>query len=151
MALYIAQAYCCLNTQTDSAGNTKLVWEVRNTACSGNYDIWTGFQKEIDSSMSENGAQYITVGGSNINIYQLGVQTVPGVKMQLNNNITGTTGVGSMGGTVIVGQTGIFELNLAERTPVNQIAFTNLLSVFQSRGDNVNYLIVDLIYEEIEG
>lgn len=91
------------------------------------------------------------------NIYQLGVQTLPGVTIILNDNNS----------NVKVGQTGIFEINLSDLTPLKaQITFTNLLSILSEYTANAadlsitlpdvisstnvtnNYCIIDVIYSK---
>lgn len=91
------------------------------------------------------------------NIYQLGVQTLPGVTIILNDNNS----------NVKVGQTGIFEINLSDLTPLRaEITFTNLTSILSEYTANVtdlriaqpdtlstanvtnNYCIIDVIYSK---
>lgn len=77
------------------------------------------------------------------NIYQLGVQTMPGVRFSFNSNDTAITSSDYKG--VMVGQTGIFELDLREVTPVNQITFENLSGQLAPFGD-MAYLYLDVVY-----
>lgn len=70
------------------------------------------------------------------NIIQLGVQTLPGTKFYLNDGIN----------PIIVGSTGIYELNLEGISPITKLAFDQKsLSTIENAVDA--YLIVDMIYE----
>lgn len=70
-------------------------------------------------------------------IYQIGIQSLPGVAFQINDNMTDANS------TIRIGQTGIFELNLADATPITKLTFTNL-GVLQN--SDTNYLIIDVIF-----
>ena len=70
-------------------------------------------------------------------ITQLGIQTIPGVRLYLNNSLT----------PIIIGATGIYELDLEGLTTINNLHFdktsVNLID------SNANaYLIIDLIYDD---
>lgn len=81
---------------------------------------------------------------SHYGIYQLGIQTLPGIKIKLGSNSSNS---------VRVGQTGIFELNLNERLPLDTpIIFENLDILTRNSGDNNNYCLIDVIYyKRVEG
>lgn len=70
-------------------------------------------------------------------IIQLGIQSLPGTKFYLNESAE----------PVIVGQTGIYELDLGLNTKITNIKFdTNSM---KSIKDNSNaFLIVDFIYDD---
>ncbi len=68
-------------------------------------------------------------------IKQLGIQTLPGTKFYVNNAPD----------PVIVGKTGIFELDIDEETSITKLTFNQ--SSIQTINDNPSaYLIVDLIW-----
>ena len=68
---------------------------------------------------------------------------MPGVRFSFNSNDTAITSSDYKG--VMVGQTGIFELDLREVTPVNQITFENLSGQLAPFGD-MAYLYLDVVY-----
>lgn len=71
-------------------------------------------------------------------IIQLGIQGLPGTKFYLNgaNN------------PVIIGSTGIYELNLQGLSEINSLQFdANSISLINQSNSNA-YLIVDMIYED---
>lgn len=81
------------------------------------------------------------VSGSAFNDFmptiQLGIQTVPGTKFYLNGSTN----------PVIIGNTGIYELDLQGMTEINALAFD--ASSIQAILSNPNaYLIVDLLYDK---
>ena len=70
-------------------------------------------------------------------ITQLGIQTLPGTRFYLNKNIEGP---------IIIGSTGIYELDLEGISKINSLYFdpTSLKLI----ADNPNaFLIIDVIYE----
>lgn len=69
-------------------------------------------------------------------ITQLGIQALPGTKFYLNNSIT----------PVIIGYTGIYELDLRSEAEITALAFENA-SLEAINSINNAYLIVDAIYE----
>lgn len=70
-------------------------------------------------------------------IVQLGVQTLPGMKIYINNHDK----------SIVVGQTGIYELNVDGMSNIMELRFDNAtLSLIDSSSSNA-YLIVDYIYE----
>ena len=71
-------------------------------------------------------------------IIQLGIQTFPGVKFYLNNNLMQP---------IMVGSTGIYELNVEGYTTINALSFSgqSLEKVFTNNPHA--YLIIDIISE----
>lgn len=123
----------------------------------------TGTTLEIDIGGSDNSIfegrdvkdGTFTFGGTGYNIYQLGVQTLPGVKIQLgeSSGSSSTSGTSGSSGAVVVGQTGIFELNLNGMVPITtEVTLTNLGDILTTNsGDNVGYCIIDVIYQKTDG
>ena len=70
-------------------------------------------------------------------IYKIGIQALPGTKFYLN----GTTN------PIIIGHTGIFEMELNERTEIISLTF-DTKSIVAIQNNPSAYLIVDIIYEE---
>ena len=72
-------------------------------------------------------------------ILQLGIQSLPGTKFYLNGS----------NNPIIIGSTGIYELNLEGLTEINSLQFdASSLALIQN---NVNaHLIIDIIYEDGE-
>ena len=71
-------------------------------------------------------------------ILQLGIQTIPGAKFRLNT-----------GDPIIIGSTGIYELDLNNKTEITSLTFDadTMLAI-----QNLNaYLIIDVVYESLEG
>lgn len=69
-------------------------------------------------------------------ISKLGIQSIPGTKFYLNNSSS----------PIIVGNTGIFELDLNKQTEIIALRFD--AKSIQFINDNLNaYLIIDMIYE----
>ena len=88
--------------------------------------------------------------GENYNIYQLGIQSAPGLQVNLGQN----------GGTIRIGQTGIFELNLSNLSPLKgAVTLPNLENVLANTYDkdsetfsgNCNYCLIDVIYVKNDG
>lgn len=70
-------------------------------------------------------------------VVQLGIQALPGTKFYLNNSDN----------PIIIGYTGIYELNLEGLTEITSLAFD--AKSIQAINDAVNScLIVDMIYEK---
>ena len=70
---------------------------------------------------------------------QLGIQSLPGTKFYLNGSHN----------PVIIGNTGIYELNIEGLTEINSLQFdANSLTTISN--NNNAYLIVDIIYEDGE-
>lgn len=71
-------------------------------------------------------------------IVQLGIQTLPGMKVYINNHTN----------PVIVGQTGIYELNVDGISYITDLRFDgSTLSVINKNQNNA-YLIIDYLYEK---
>lgn len=73
-------------------------------------------------------------------ITQLGIQTQPGTKFYLNN---GTS-------PIIIGSTGIYELNLEGISSITQLSFDLTSLNLINRNPN-GYLIIDVLGESVEG
>lgn len=78
--------------------------------------------------------------GNYVPIVQLGIQTIPGTKFFLNSGQT----------PIIVGNTGIYELDLNGLTEINSLRFENRSIQNINKLEN-GYLIVDIMYEDGEG
>lgn len=94
----------------------------------------------VTSNYPSNINKYGLVSGSNFATYmpisKLGIQSVPGTKFYLNNSTN----------PIIIGNTGIFELDLNEQTEIIALQFDN--KSIDYINSNINaYLIVDIIYE----
>lgn len=72
-------------------------------------------------------------------IYHLGIQTLPGAQFYLNH---GTD-------PIMIGSTGIYELNLEGLSEITSLKFTKA-SVDMIETTPGAYLIVDLVYEDLE-
>lgn len=68
---------------------------------------------------------------------QLGIQTLPGTRFYLNDN---------MEGPVIVGSTGIYELELEGISKITNLSFDSK-SLELIKNNNSAHLIIDVIYE----
>lgn len=90
------------------------------------------YPSNINSLRLRTGTAFTTV----YPVVQLGVQTLPGTKIYLNNHTT----------PIIIGATGIYELSVEGLTNITDIAFDeNSLKTIR---DNANaYIIIDYIYE----
>lgn len=73
----------------------------------------------------------------NTPIMQLGIQTMPGVKFYVNNSTD----------PIIVGPTGIYELDLDNNAQITSLAFNNE-SLAMIENNETGYLIIDTIYED---
>jgi hypothetical protein len=71
---------------------------------------------------------------------QLGIQTLPGTRFYLNNNEIGP---------VIIGSTGIYELDLNGLSKITALSFDQK-SVQAVSSNNNAFLIIDIIYEDGE-
>ncbi len=72
-------------------------------------------------------------------IVQLGIQSLPGTKFYLNNSKE----------PVIIGNTGIYELDLQGKTEITSLSFDGK-SISAINTNNNSYLIIDIIYEKPE-
>lgn len=70
-------------------------------------------------------------------ILQLGIQTIPGTRFYLNDSTE----------AIIVGSTGIYELDLGLNTKITKISFDSA-SMYKIRDNNNAYLIVDFMYDD---
>ena len=76
--------------------------------------------------------------GTSMPIVQLGIQSMPGTKFYLNGAVN----------PIILGSTGIYELDLQGMTQINALSFdANSINFIKS--NNNAYLIVDIVYEEV--
>ena len=74
-----------------------------------------------------------------IPIIQSGIQTLPGTKLYLNDS----------NNPIIIGNTGIYELDLQGLTEINSLQFDATSLRLISENNNA-YLIIDMIYEDGE-
>jgi hypothetical protein len=75
-------------------------------------------------------------------IIQLGIQTIPGAKFYLNGATT----------PIIVGPSGFYELKLQNKIEINELRFDPFVfDVIDKSNSKDVYLIVDIVYEEMEG
>ena len=72
-------------------------------------------------------------------ILQLGIQTLPGARFYLNKGID----------PVYIGPTGIYELDLENKTEIVSLRFDNKTMDLINKNNNA-YLIVDILYESEE-
>lgn len=70
-------------------------------------------------------------------IKQLGIQTMPGVKFYLNNSID----------PIIVGSTGIYELNVDNLTEITALNFDLTAINMINNNPSLSYIIVDILYD----
>jgi hypothetical protein len=78
-------------------------------------------------------------------ILQLGIQTLPGTKFYLNGSLD----------PIIIGSTGIYELDLQNKTEITGFRFDPRIFYIINGKDNIKstsgtYLIVDIVYDEME-
>lgn len=98
--------------------------------------------QNTQNSPAVNYQQYVSgsVFAKTLPITQLGIQSLPGTKFYLNNSVD----------PIIIGSTGIYELDLTGETEISALSF-NTLSM-QAIEENPNaYLIVDIIYDDGRG
>lgn len=72
-------------------------------------------------------------------IIQLGIQTLPGTKFYINGS----------NNPIIIGNTGIYELDLQGLSEINSLQFDASSLVLIKENSNA-YLIIDMIYEDGE-
>lgn len=77
------------------------------------------------------------VFGNNFPVLQLGIQALPGTKFKLNNAVD----------PIIIGLTGIYELDLIGQTEITAIQF-DADSMVNINNNHNAYLIVDIIYDD---
>ena len=68
---------------------------------------------------------------------QIGIQTMPGVKFYLNNSTE----------PIIVGSTGIYELNVENLTEITALSFDTASLNMINQTPSMSYIIVDILYE----
>ena len=73
-------------------------------------------------------------------IYQLGIQALPGTKFYLNESLD----------PVIIGATGIYELDLHEKSTISVLKFApdSIERTIEAMSIGTGYIIVDIVYEE---
>ena len=92
------------------------------------------------NNVSLNTLQSGSVFHNTLPIVQLGIQTLPGMKVYINNHTN----------PIIVGQTGIYELNVDGISYITDLRFDGAtLNVINKNQQNA-YLIVDYFYEKEE-
>lgn len=77
-----------------------------------------------------------TIFENNFPILQLGIQAPPGTRFKINE-----------GDDIIIGTTGIFELDLEGKTEITSLMFNEVSMAFINANDNLS-LIVDTIYDD---
>lgn len=118
-------------------------WKMDNKADTGETEGLFISPTGKDQTLHVGNAAGATEATKAITIYQFGVQTLPGVKMVINDNATEF-------GHVIVGQTGIFELNLSDATPILSVQFPRLNTYLTQASPDMNYILIDLVYAKEE-
>lgn len=75
-------------------------------------------------------------------IIQLGIQSLPGLRFTINSNFD----------PIIIGATGIYELDLHEKSVISALHFDpeSIKTIKQSLTTGNGFLIVDIVYEEGE-
>lgn len=96
----------------------------------------TGQKVNYPEDLARNSLRYGNVFNTIYPIVQLGVQTMPGVKFYVNNHTT----------PIIVGATGIYELDVDGLSNITDIQFDNTSLDMIDNNPNA-YLIIDYIYE----
>lgn len=96
-----------------------------------------GSAENFPSSVNKNALQNGTAFRPYYPITQLGVQAIPGTKFYINGNKY----------PIIIGYTGIFELNSSLNYLVNSLTFSEESLNLINDNDNA-YLLVDFVYEE---
>ncbi len=73
-------------------------------------------------------------------IYQIGIQSLPGTKFYLNESQD----------PVMIGSTGIYELDLHEKSTISGLRFDpeSVKTIEKALNTGTGYLIVDIVYEE---
>ena len=91
--------------------------------------------------MAENTSKFLIGGENQAPIKQLGIQSLPGTKFYINESVN----------PVILGKTGIFELNCMDTTQsVTQLTF-DMESLRRIDENDNDFLIIDIIEENNEG
>lgn len=86
-----------------------------------------------------------SVFANTLPILQLGIQTLPGTRFFLNGSSD----------PIIIGSTGIYELDLQNKTEITGLTFEPKLFNLIDGANGIDpvsgaYLIVDIVYEEME-
>lgn len=96
--------------------------------------ISSNYTEAINKSVLADGSIFVSYAP----IIQLGVQTLPGTKFYLNANTD----------PIIVGASGIYELDLSNTSTVITSLMFDLASLELISNNPDGYLIIDIIYEE---
>lgn len=97
-----------------------------------------GNSKNYPTGLTLSNLQSGSVFHNTLPIVQLGIQTLPGMKIFINNHTN----------PVVIGQTGIYELNVDGISYITDLRFDSAtLRVINSNQRNA-YLIVDYLYEK---
>lgn len=97
--------------------------------------------KNQPQSISGNKLKSGSVFSNYLPMTQLGIQTMPGVKFYVNNSPS----------PVIVGATGIYELDVDGLTEITNLTFDTTAINLIKANPSTAYLIVDIIYDDGEG
>ena len=92
-----------------------------------------GDQEDINGAKLRSGSIFKNY----LPIKQLGIQTMPGVKFYLNNSID----------PIIVGSTGIYELNVDNLTEITALNFDLTAINMINNNPSLSYIIVDILYD----
>ena len=96
--------------------------------------------KNYPSGMKYQSSVSGSVFSETLPVFQLGIQALPGTQFYLNDSVH----------PVIIGSTGIYELDLEGKGTISAISFDNKSIDMISENDNA-YLIVDVIYDDGQG
>lgn len=96
--------------------------------------ISSNYTEAINKSVLADGSIFVSYAP----IIQLGVQTLPGTKFYLNANTD----------PIIVGASGIYELDLSNTSTVITSLMFDLASLELISNNPDGYLIIDIVYEE---
>lgn len=94
--------------------------------------------KNQPKNLSGNQLRSGSVFNSYTPIKQIGIQTMPGVKFYLNNSID----------PIIIGSTGIYELNVENLTEITALSFDTLSINMINKTPSTSYIIIDILYED---
>lgn len=97
-------------------------------------------EKNSASNVSLQTLQSGSVFHNTLPIVQLGIQTLPGMKIYINNHTN----------PVIVGQTGIYELNVDGISYITDLRFDSITLGVINKNQKNAYLIIDYLYEKEE-
>lgn len=112
-------------------------------------NVWN-YEGTLDGIFSNISTKEHSFSGENYSIYQLGIQSAPGLRVNLGQN----------NGEIRIGQTGIFELNLSNLSPLKgTVVLSNLESALANTyndtlgtfSGNCNYCLIDVIYAQNDG